>query len=167
LILAAISLAAPAEAHPVTYVSGKGSDANDCFSPATPCRTFQRAVNQNPGIGEVKALDPADYGPVTITKPITITGVPGAGIDTNGGTAVSIDTIGLGVRLDHLIIQNGIGAIGSTGIAPRVLGSFLIITNCTVNGYETGIAANSGNYLIADTAVTNNRTGISAFNTPM
>jgi hypothetical protein len=38
--------AAPAEAHPVTYVSGKGSDSNDCFLPARLCRTFQRAVNQ-------------------------------------------------------------------------------------------------------------------------
>jgi hypothetical protein len=59
LFLAAIGLAAPAEAHPVTYVSGKGNDANDCFSPATACRTFQRAVNQTVAGGEVKTLDPA------------------------------------------------------------------------------------------------------------
>ncbi|MBO0733594.1 MAG: hypothetical protein J2P49_04610 [Methylocapsa sp.] len=77
LILAAIGLAVPAEAHSVTYVSGKGTDLNDCSSPAKPCRTFQRAINQIPSGGEVKALDPADYSPVTLHYPITITGVPG------------------------------------------------------------------------------------------
>jgi hypothetical protein len=59
-------LAAPAKANvPVTYVSGKGHDSGNCSSPANPCRTFQFAVNQTAAGGEVKALDPADYRPVT------------------------------------------------------------------------------------------------------
>ncbi|HWX14482.1 MAG TPA: hypothetical protein VNY06_06450 [Methylocella sp.] len=57
----------------VTYVSGKGTDAGTCAAPTNPCRTIQFAVNQTAG-GEVKALDPADYSPVTINKSISITG---------------------------------------------------------------------------------------------
>src|SRR5262245_33877434 len=121
LVLAAVGLAAPARAQSVTYVSVKGSDKNDCFSPATPCRSCQSAVNQTAAGGEVKALDPADYFPVTITKSITITGVQGAGIDTNGGTAVSVTAFSITVHLDHLIINNVSGsggtAISGTGIS--------------------------------------------------
>jgi hypothetical protein len=52
--------AAPTKANtiPVTYISGKGTDSGTCASPATPCRTFQFAVNQTAPGGEVKALDP-------------------------------------------------------------------------------------------------------------
>jgi hypothetical protein len=84
-------VAAPAKANtiPVTYVSGKGTDSGNCSPPANPCRTFQFAVNQTLPGGEVKALDPADYSPVTINKSISITGVVGAGIDTKGGTAIT------------------------------------------------------------------------------
>jgi hypothetical protein len=74
LVLAGVCLAAPAQARPVTYVSGKGNDRGDCSSPANPCRSFQFAVNQTPSGGEVKALDPADYFPVAINKAITIGG---------------------------------------------------------------------------------------------
>lgn len=56
-----------------TWVSQNGNDAHDC-SINHPCRTFQRAHNQTTAYGEVDVLDPADYGPVTITHPISIDG---------------------------------------------------------------------------------------------
>jgi hypothetical protein len=72
--------AAPALASsPVTFVSGKGADSGTCASPANPCRTFQFAVGETSPGGEIKALDPAPYGVVVITKSISITGVEGAG----------------------------------------------------------------------------------------
>jgi hypothetical protein len=70
----------------VTYVSGKGTDAGTCAAPTNPCRTIQFAVNQTAAGGEVKALDPADYSPVTINKSISITGVEGAGSIPMGET---------------------------------------------------------------------------------
>jgi hypothetical protein len=154
-------LAAPAQAHPVTYVSGKGNDQNDCFSPATPCRSFQRAVNQTVAGGEVKALDPADYFPVTINKSISLTGAAGAGIDTQGGTAVSIILSAGGiVRLDHLIINNVSGS-GGTGVVAAIFATGdVTITHCTVKGYGDGITAAPGSLVIADTAVTDNGAGI-------
>ncbi len=160
-VMACLS-AATAEAHSVTYVSGKGSDTNNCFSPATPCRTFQRAVNQTVAGGEVKALDPADYSPVTITKSITITGVQGAGIDTTGGTAITLNpSSAITVGLDHLIIQNVNGS-GSAGVTSGPTGiTQLRMTHCKVKGYETGIEPSRGGYfLIADTVITNSTTGI-------
>lgn len=70
--------AAPAHAAPsVTYVSGKGIDTGTCATPATACRTFQFAVNQTVAGGEVKAIDPAEYGPVATNKSISLTGVQG------------------------------------------------------------------------------------------
>jgi hypothetical protein len=87
--------AAPAKANvPVTYVSGIGTDAGGCSSPANACRTFQFAVSQTLPGGEVKALDPADFGPVKITTSISITGVIGAGIQVTppDQTAVNISS---------------------------------------------------------------------------
>jgi hypothetical protein len=71
------------------------------------------------------ALDPADYSPVTINKSISITGVEGAGIDTNGGNAITVNpppgtpTI----NLDKLVIQNvsGSGTAGTRIFAPLIL----------------------------------------------
>jgi hypothetical protein len=165
LFLAAICLAAPAQAHPVTYVSGKGNDANDCFSPATPCRSFQRAVAG----GEVKALDPADYFPVTINKSISLTGVPGAGIVVNGGDGIDIKPGGgaTAANFAYLIIENVSGSVGSNrGISAPSAGGSLTVKHCTVRGFGQGISVtatpSTGGYLIADTVVTNNGAGIFA-----
>jgi hypothetical protein len=132
--------AAPAKANtiPVTYVSGKGADSGTCASPANPCRTFQFAVSQTAPGGEVKALNPAEYGPVRIDKSISITGVEGAGIDTNGGSAIVIATptgVVLTVHLANLLIQNvsGSGDFGIGGGNPP--GPQLTVTHCTVRGY--------------------------------
>src|ERR1700730_16300229 len=100
-------VAAPAKAAaPVTYVSGKGTDSGNCSSPANPCRRFQFAVDQTSPGGEVKALDPADYSPVTINKSISITGVVGAGIDTKGGTAITAGATNATINLANLLIQS-------------------------------------------------------------
>src|SRR3954452_17098066 len=76
---------------PVTFVSGEGTNSGTCASPATPCRTFQFALGQTSPGGEIKAREPADYGPVTITQSISITGVDGAGINTPSGDDITIN----------------------------------------------------------------------------
>src|SRR5262245_21066575 len=57
-----------------TWVSGVGDDANPC-SRTAPCKTFAGAISKTAIGGEIDALDPGGYGAVTITKPITISGV--------------------------------------------------------------------------------------------
>jgi Right handed beta helix region len=164
---------APAKANtiPVTYVSGKGTDSGDCSSPVKPCRTFQFAVNQTAPGGEVKALDPADYSPVTINKSISITGVDGSGIDTHGGAGITFSlppgpVTSRTINLVNLLIQNvsGSGTVGiNVGTAQSVT-----IARCAVRGFSTGIDVSSfrgffrNAFLIADTKVTNNETGIRA-----
>ena len=108
---------------------------------------------------------------MTINKSISITGVEGAGIDTKGGTGITVNPPPgtTTIHLDKLVIQNVSGS-GTAGISvrggPGLTGT---ITHCTVRGFGTGIGL-SGNpfeapgltWLIADTVVTNNGTGISA-----
>src|SRR5260221_14271951 len=57
-----------------TWVSGVGDDANPC-SRTAPCKTFAGAISRTATGGEISVLDPGGYGAVTITKPITISGV--------------------------------------------------------------------------------------------
>ena len=76
LIAALTSLmasAAPARAQLArTFVSAAGgNDANDC-SRAAPCRTFQGAHDRTIDAGEIIVLNAGHYGPVLITKSISI-----------------------------------------------------------------------------------------------
>jgi hypothetical protein len=148
----------------VPYVSGKGRNFGGCASPAYPCRTFQYAVDHTIAGGEVKALDPADYGQVRITKSITITGVDGAGIDAVDGPAVhaitAVSDVGAGaVKLSNLVIQKVKGS-GGAG-ASAIFGNYLEISRCTIRGFDTGISIGlNGRYLITNSIVTNNNVGI-------
>lgn len=127
--------AAPALAGIVSFVSGKGVDAGDCSSPASPCRTFQYAHNQTLAGGEIKALDPANYFAVTINRAITIAGVPGAGIlRSTAGDAVTVaaganDRIQLhGLRMEGFAAAtNGvrIASAGRVDIVDCVIRRFL------------------------------------------
>lgn len=56
-----------------TWVSGVGDDANPC-SRTAPCKTFAGAIPKTADGGELDALDPGNFGAVTITRPITIDG---------------------------------------------------------------------------------------------
>jgi hypothetical protein len=74
LALAVTLPAVPANAQaPRTFVSAAGVDNSTC-SFAAPCRHFQNAVAATSAGGEVDALDPAGYGPITINQAITIEG---------------------------------------------------------------------------------------------
>lgn len=146
----------------VSYVSGKGKDVGECKSPSNPCRTFQYAVDHTAAGGEVKALDPANYFPVTIRKSITLTGVDGAGIDIVSGRAVdAVTEVGASyVHIDNLIIQNLSGP-SNTG-ATAIFGVYISISHCTVRGFNVGISIGlNGSFLISDTTLTNNGTAIS------
>jgi hypothetical protein len=99
-----------------TFVSG-GTNANDsnACSNAAPCRTFAAAIANTSAGGEIDALDTAEYGPVTITKAITIDG-------GGGGQVASIQADGV----------NGI--VVSAGANDKV-----ILRNLRINGSNTGL----------------------------
>ena len=148
----------------VTFVSDKGTDAGACDSPAAPCRSFKFALGQTSSGGEIKALNPADYGGVTITRGISITGVEGAGINHTSGSDITINAgPNDAINLSHLILDGGMTA--STGIVLSSGGS-LTVTNCVVRNFaDVGVqlspTANT-TFLIQDTVVSGNNVGVSA-----
>jgi hypothetical protein len=123
------------EAAQRAFVSFNGSDANlaaGCLL-ANPCRTFATAHTAVDAGGEIIALDAGGYGPVTITKSVTITANPGffAGIAASAGNAVTINTAAVNVVLRGLNI-NGIGA--THGVS-ATLGARLNVENCVISGF--------------------------------
>jgi hypothetical protein len=130
-ILAAVSAQAQS---PRTFVSAAGNDSNPC-SFAAPCRHFQAAVNATSAGGEVDALDPAGYGPITISQAITIEGqgwsyiappANGNGITVN---AVSGKVIIRGVSL------NGVGMANAIGIH-FISGASLDVQNSVIENFS-------------------------------
>jgi hypothetical protein len=112
--------AAPALAlSPVTFVSGKGADTGTCASPGTPCRSFQFALGQTSPGGEIKALDPAPYGPVTITRSISITGIERASINRASGIHITINAGRLDtINLSHLTLDGFIPRLAASCSSP-------------------------------------------------
>lgn len=75
-----------------TFVSGQGNDANPC-SISAPCRLFTVAIAQTVSGGEVVVVNPGGYGPVTITKAVSIIAPPGiyAGVSVSAGDGVTVN----------------------------------------------------------------------------
>ena len=133
-------LAVPAEAVQRAFVASFGNDANTATNCgfANPCRGFTAAHSVTDPNGEIVALDAAGYGPITITKSITITANPGfyAGISASSGDAVTIATAGVNVILRGLNI-NGIGA--TNGVL-MTNGNRLSVENCVISNFSIGNA---------------------------
>jgi hypothetical protein len=127
-----------------TWVSGVGDDVNPC-SRTAPCKTFAGAISKTASGGEINCLDPAGYGSVTITKPMTIdcTGTQGSILASNtNGIIINLtnspETPAKVVRLRGLSI-NGAGS-GIAGInvmaAARV-----VIENVVIDGFTQNAIA--------------------------
>jgi hypothetical protein len=127
--ISAVTTCSAAHAAPATrtWVSGAGSDANLCTRTA-PCATWTVAIANTAAGGEVDALDPGDFGPVTITGSITLDGgggqvasilMPAANSSTGilieaGSTAVvTIRNIRIQGALANIATEAGIADIGA------------------------------------------------------
>jgi len=144
-----------------TCVSASGNDANTGHC-TQPCRTFARAHDQTLSDGEITVLDPGGYGPVTITKSISIVndGVGEASIQVSGGgNGIIINAPnGAGyVNLRGLTIQ-GVGA-GGTGLRFNT-GFALTLTNCVIRNHTgAGIdfhPSGNSNLSVSNTLVADN-----------
>lgn len=156
------AFAAPAFAlSPITYVSATGTDAGACSAAASACRTFAYAIGQTSGGGEVKALNAGDFGPFTVNKALTVTGVDGATVaQTSAADAVTISAGPFdAVNLIGLTIEgpNGAAILGvKVNSAANVT-----IKNCVVRNFKgsgiaffpSGIAGGKTRYLIEDTTL--------------
>jgi hypothetical protein len=136
-MLLGLGLIAPATAQTRVFVAAQGSDGNPCTF-AAPCRTFQHAHDTVTAGGEIDVLDPAGYGAVTISKPISIQGHGFSGVSVGtGATGIVINAAaGNVVNLSGLIIEgSGVGSIGiqfNTGKTLTIQNTF--VRNLTTDG---------------------------------
>ena len=136
-----------------TFVSGLGNDANTATfcSRQKPCRTLAAAYTVTEVGGEIVALDPGEFGPITITGRLSIFGTQnaligvatgGTGVDTNvfpmtGPTQVRI-AWGNAIGNNKAYVMNDPGT-GSGGNKVTIL-EFL--TSNTTAAFSTNVTGN-------------------------
>jgi hypothetical protein len=166
LALSSIALAAPR-----TYVASFGSDANTATNcaPTAPCRTLAQAQTVTDSRGEIIVLDSAGYGPITITKSLSIIAPAGlyGGVVNAAGDGIVINTAGVDVVLRGLDI-NGQGTSTGSGIRFES-GASLLVDRCTVSGFASsypplgvsagGIVVKTGRATIVNSTVRSNGYG--------
>ena len=133
--LACSLFTAPAQAQRArTFVASYGNDSNPCTF-ASPCRTFQVAVNTVALSGEVTAIDSAGFGPINITKSVTITSPDGveAGIVPNANSPAITINGAVDVYLRGLTIEGN--SSGSDGISLNGFAENLSIVHCQIRHF--------------------------------
>jgi hypothetical protein len=153
-----------------TFVSATlGNDANPCTR-MSPCLTFAAALAQTTASGEIVVIDPGDFGPVTITKAVSIysDAFGAAGLMPSPGTSGIVVSAGAGdtVNLRGLIFD-GVNASGTSGVV-FLSGARLNVSKCVFQGFTTsgmtfspgaGSAATT-RLDVQDTTIVNNATGM-------
>ncbi|ATQ69584.1 MULTISPECIES: right-handed parallel beta-helix repeat-containing protein [Methylosinus] len=159
--------AAPALAGSVSFVSATGDDTRNCATPATACRTFQRAHDATSPHGEIIALTPGDYGLLRITKSISVTGVEGVGIF---GGAGSSDQIKIAAGASDVVYLTGLTLEGAGAGAGIVVDSAAAVTirKCAVSNIASSrfygiFMGGFDRTLIEDTSVSNGNDNIAMF----
>jgi hypothetical protein len=150
----------PAHAQRV-FVSAFGVDTNPC-SVDLPCRTWQQAFNTAPANSVIYVLDPATYGPLTITHGITI---QAHGVGAVVQQCPTCAAITIAVTTTDPVTLNGLlldgGGTGSIGIDIKS-GPSVQILNSVVRHFGEGIrnetSTNGSNLLIEDTIASDNET---------
>jgi hypothetical protein len=144
-----------------TFVASTGNDANAC-SIIAPCRTFATAIAQTNSDGEVIVLDSAGYGPVTISKSVSIIAPAGiyAGISATSVNGITINGSGIAVALRGLTLNGTSSGVG----VEFTQGQKLIIEECHITGFDTGIVASAGGskVTVRNAVVRNNSVGFRA-----
>src|SRR4051812_33769899 len=142
-----------AHAIPRTFVSGTGGGV--ACTRAAPCADFQTAHSATDANGEINCVDAGSYGPVTITKNITIdcTGTVGS-ITSGGAHGVTVNAAGVRVRLRSLTISNlGVGfhAVDFEN------GAALFVENCrfqnNISGIRFAAAPGSARLFVSDSII--------------
>jgi len=137
LLLLAGAMCLTARAQQRSWVSGLGNDNNPC-SRSAPCQTFAGAISKTAAGGEIDVLDPGSFGPVTITKSISIVSFTVAGVLTGAG----VNGIVISAPSGSIVVLKGITldgmATGADGIK-FLSGGTLYVENCAVNNF-TGAA---------------------------
>src|SRR5262245_12875422 len=138
----AIALATPAAAQSLrSWISGVGDDANACLRTA-PCRSWAGALTKTLSGGEIDAIDAGSFGPIAITKSVTIDGGESlSGITPLGSNAINVSA----GSADVVVIRNMTldGSAHAPFASPKgvniVGGKAVLIENCEIFGFQKGI----------------------------
>jgi hypothetical protein len=158
-----------------TWVSGVGDDANPC-SRTAPCKTFAGAISKTAVGGEISVLDPGGYGAVTITKPITISGVgEQASIlaSSVNGVIVNITVAPVAphnppvVTLRNIQINGAGTTLGLTAVnVISTIPTQVVLDNVNIFGFSSnGVFANGSNKVTVSGGVFSNISGIAVHST--
>src|ERR1700688_707998 len=157
--------AVPAQAAAArTFVSAAGSDSNNCANVVTPCRHLAAAYAATAANGEIYVLDPANYGAVTITGPVSIEGHGWASIaPVSGSPAITINA-NTGDKINIIgVVLDGTALTGTTGIQFNSGGSLIVrdsvIRNFGTNGISFGPNISS-QLFVSNTLVSDNGFGV-------
>jgi hypothetical protein len=164
LALAVTLPAVPAQAAARTFVSAAGNDSNPCTI-TLPCRNLQAAYNAVAADGQVEALDPGNYGSLTITGPVSIQGHGWASMSATIGAAITITSPGLTDKITISgVVLDGLGITGTTGIQFNSGGTLIVRDSVVRNFSESGISLTptsftpnvATNIAVSNTMVANN-----------
>jgi hypothetical protein len=164
LALAVTLPAAPAQAQAQrTFVSAAGSDSNNCASVTTPCRHFANAYAVTAPNGEIDVLDPANYGSLTITGPVSIEGHGWASsAAVSGHAAITINASGATDKINIIgVVLDGIAIANTTGIQFNSGGSLTVRDSVIRNFTQGGInfqpdASTPSHISVSNTIVSDN-----------
>src|SRR5271154_5550495 len=181
LIAAALALAVTLPAGPAqalvarTFVSAAGSDSNNCANVVTPCRHLATAYAATAPNGEIYVLDPANYGSLTITGPVSIEGHGWASIaPVANGAAITINALGATDKINIIgVVLDGTNLTNTDGIRFNSGGSLIVrdsvIRNFSQNGinFEPNSSTESQLYVSNTMVSDNDNSGIfiNPFNT--
>ena len=141
-VLGCLLPAAPAQAAgaPRTFVSAAGSDSNNCTNVATPCRHIAAAYAATAPNGEIYVLDPANYGSLTITGPVSIEGHGWASIAPPSGSAAITINANPGDKINIIgVVLDGTALATTTGIQFNSGGSLTVRDSVIRNFAHDGI----------------------------
>jgi hypothetical protein len=151
-----------------TFVSATlGNDSNPCTR-TSPCLTFAAALAQTNAGGEIEVLDPGDFGPVTVTKAVSIAYDADSVAGTTSGTSGIVVSAGASDTI-HLrgLVFDGANASGTSGVV-FLSGARLHIEKCVFLAFTTsGITFSPGagsatatQLIVQNTTIFNNATGL-------
>jgi hypothetical protein len=164
VIAAALALAVTLPAMPAqatgaarTFVSAAGSDSNNCINVATPCRHLAAAYAATAPNGEIYVLDPANYGSLTITGPVSIEGHGWASIaPVAGQAAITINASGATDKINIIgVVLDGTNVANTTGIAFNSGGNLTIRDSVIRNFTQDGIDFAPGSSTLSQIYVSN------------
>jgi Right handed beta helix region len=163
LVLAVTLPAVPASAQANrTFVSAAGSDSNNCTSVTTPCRHFANAYAVTAPNGEIDVLDPANYGALTVTGPVSIEGHGWASISAVSGSAAITINANAGDKINIIgVVLDGIAITGTTGIQFNSGGTLTVrdsvIRNFGADGIDLSASASTSSQIfVSNTSVSDN-----------